>query len=64
VAVKSDDWRHLQAGIADGVIHRGFVIYNGTRAFAAANGISVVPPIRGHTSTLAGLDQITKAPIS
>lgn len=42
VAVKSDDWRHLQAGIDDGVIHRGIVIYNGARSFAASPKISVL----------------------
>lgn len=43
VSVKADDFRHLQSGIADGVIHRGVLIYNGTRAFAASEKISIVP---------------------
>jgi hypothetical protein len=43
VSVDMDDWRHLKAGIADGVVHRGVVIYGGARAFAATKDISVVP---------------------
>lgn len=46
VAVRHEDWRHLQAGIDDGVIHRGRVIYNGTRTFAVSEKISVVPAIQ------------------
>lgn len=41
-AVRPDDWRHLQVGIDDGVIHRGIVIYNGTRSFAASEKISIL----------------------
>lgn len=43
VATEARDWKHLQTGIDDGVIHRGYVVYNGTRAFPASDGISVVP---------------------
>ena len=43
VSVGPDDWKHLHAGIVDGVIHRGAVIYNGTRAFAATAKIAVFP---------------------
>lgn len=42
-SVRAEDWRHLEAGIDDGVIHRGIVIYNGTRAFAASEKISILP---------------------
>jgi predicted AAA+ superfamily ATPase len=45
-SVKSDDWKHLQTGIADGVIHRGVVVYNGTQSFAASEKISIVPATR------------------
>jgi hypothetical protein len=37
------DWAHLQTGIADKVIDRGLVVYNGTRTFAASDKIRVVP---------------------
>ncbi len=43
VAIDSDDWKHLKAGIDDNVIHRGYVIYNGTREFPVSDAISVVP---------------------
>jgi uncharacterized protein len=43
VAIAPRDWVHLQAGIADGVIDRGIVVYNGTRSFAANDHIRVVP---------------------
>jgi len=43
VSVKSDDWRHLKTGIADGVIDRGLVVYPGMQAFAAGDQILVVP---------------------
>jgi hypothetical protein len=37
------DWTHLQAGIADKVIDRGILVYNGTRTFSASDKIRVVP---------------------
>jgi uncharacterized protein len=43
VAIAPRDWVHLQAGIADGVIDKGIVVYNGTRSFAANEHIRVVP---------------------
>lgn len=43
VATDANDWRHLQAGIDDGVIHRGYVVYNGTREFSVSDKISVIP---------------------
>jgi hypothetical protein len=43
VATDADDWKHLQAGIDDGVIHRGYVVYNGTREFPVCDKISVIP---------------------
>jgi hypothetical protein len=43
VAADADDWKHLQAGIEDGVIHRGYVVYNGTREFPVSDKISVIP---------------------
>lgn len=46
VSIQSDDWRHLQTGIEDGVIHRGTLIYNGTRAFSVNENISVAPAHR------------------
>jgi hypothetical protein len=36
------DWTNLQAGIEQGVIHRGFVVYMGERDFPVAEGIRVV----------------------
>ncbi|MGH8208370.1 MAG: ATP-binding protein [Steroidobacteraceae bacterium] len=43
VATEASDWKHLQAGIDDGVIHRGCIVYNGTRAFSVSDKISVIP---------------------
>jgi uncharacterized protein len=43
VVTDADDWKHLQAGIDDGVIHRGYVVYNGTREFPVSDKISVIP---------------------
>ena len=43
VATDAVDWKHLQAGIDDGVIHRGYVVYNGTREFPVSDKISVIP---------------------
>lgn len=43
VATDAGDWQHLQAGIEDGVIHRGYVVYNGTREFPVCDKISVIP---------------------
>jgi predicted AAA+ superfamily ATPase len=43
VATETADWKHLQAGIDDGVIHRGHVVYNGTREFEVSDKISVIP---------------------
>ncbi len=37
------DWAHLLAGIADKVIDRGILVYNGTRAFAPNEKIRVIP---------------------
>lgn len=42
-ATEPADWKHLESGIADGVIHRGYVVYNGTREFSVSKHISVVP---------------------
>lgn len=36
------DWTNLQAGIEQGVIHRGVVVYMGERDFPVAEGIRVV----------------------
>ncbi len=43
VATDADDWKHLQEGIDDDVIHRGYVVYNGTREFPVSDKISVIP---------------------
>jgi uncharacterized protein len=43
VAIDTDDWKHLQAGIDNDVIHRGYVVYNGTREFPVNDRISVIP---------------------
>ena len=37
------DWAHLQTGIADKVIDRGILVYNGTRTFAPSDRIRVIP---------------------
>lgn len=42
-SVDSDDWRHLRTGIAEGVVHRGIVIYSGTQVFSVSETISVIP---------------------
>lgn len=43
VATDADDWKHLQTGIDDGVIQRGYVVYNGAREFPVSDKISVIP---------------------
>jgi predicted AAA+ superfamily ATPase len=43
VATEADDWKHLQAGIDDDVMHKGYVVYNGTREFQVSDKISVIP---------------------
>jgi predicted AAA+ superfamily ATPase len=43
VATDATDWKHLLSGVDDGVIHRGLVVYNGSRAFEPHAKISVVP---------------------
>ena len=40
------DWANLKAGMADGVIHQGSVVYLGDRAFSPAAGLDVVPAAR------------------
>jgi predicted AAA+ superfamily ATPase len=52
-AVGPEDWRHLKAGIDDGVIHRGIVIYNGTRAFNASAKISIIPATQALRQAIA-----------
>lgn len=42
-ATDARDWQHLEAGVKDGVIDRGLVVYGGQRAFAISNAIRVVP---------------------
>lgn len=37
------DWAHLKAGLADGVIHRGVLIYLGDKTFSVSDTVSVVP---------------------
>lgn len=37
------DWANLQSAVADGLIHRGLLVYNGTRAFPVNDDIRVVP---------------------
>ena len=46
VATEAVDWKHLQSGIDDGVIHRGSVVYNGAREFPVSEKISVIPATR------------------
>jgi hypothetical protein len=43
VAADPSDWAHLQGGVADGVIDRGILAYNGTRAFVVNEKIRVAP---------------------
>jgi predicted AAA+ superfamily ATPase len=42
VSISKKDWANLQAGIDEGVIHKGFVVYMGERNFPVAEQISVV----------------------
>ena len=42
VSTGKRDWATLQAGIDEGVIHKGFVVYMGERNFRVAEQISVV----------------------
>jgi len=43
VSTTPSDWAHLLAGIADKVIDRGILVYNGARAFAPNEKIRVIP---------------------
>ncbi len=43
VATTPGDWAQLQAGIADGLIDRGILVYNGPRSFQVSDAIRVVP---------------------
>ncbi len=43
MSVAKKGWRHLRAGIDEGIIHEGFVVYLGERSFAAADDITVLP---------------------
>jgi predicted AAA+ superfamily ATPase len=46
VAIDADDWKHLQSGLDDNVIHRGCVVYNGTREFPVSDKIFAIPATR------------------
>lgn len=52
VSTGAGDWKHLQSGIDDGIIHRGHLVYHGTRAFPATDKISVVPARQALTGGL------------
>lgn len=43
VSTESRDWAHLKAGIAEGVIHKGIVVYLGDKSFPVNDRISVCP---------------------
>jgi predicted AAA+ superfamily ATPase len=43
VSTDGKDVAHLKAALAEGVIHEGVLVYRGDRAFAVAEGVSVVP---------------------
>ena len=43
VATEPRDWAHLKVAIDDNVIHRGVVVYHGTRSFDVDKKISVMP---------------------
>jgi predicted AAA+ superfamily ATPase len=42
VSIGKSDWANLQAGIDEGVIHKGFVVYMGERNFPVTEEISVI----------------------
>jgi len=42
VSAGKRDWASLKAGIDEGVIHKGFIVYMGERDFPVAEQISVV----------------------
>ncbi len=42
VSAGKRDWANLQAGIDEGVIHKGLVVYTGDRNFAVTEKIRVV----------------------
>ena len=41
LSVTKRDWANLKAGIEDGIIHQGFVVYLGDREFSAEENIDV-----------------------
>ena len=42
VSIGKRDWANLRAGIDEGVIHKGFLVYMGERNFPVAKQISVL----------------------
>lgn len=42
ISTTARDWAHLKAGIADGVIQKGLVVYIGDKSFAVSDNVSVV----------------------
>ena len=46
VPISKKDYANLQAGIDDGVIHKGFTVYMGERSFPVADQISVVHGVK------------------
>ena len=42
VSIGKKDWANLQAGIDEGIIHKGFVVYMGERNFPVAEQIGVL----------------------
>ena len=42
-SVDRDDWVHLAGGVSNGLIARGIVVYNGTRAFPLSDAIRALP---------------------
>jgi predicted AAA+ superfamily ATPase len=46
VSIGKKDYANLQAGIDDGIIHKGFIVYMGERSFPVADQISVVHGVK------------------
>ena len=51
-AIEPSDWTHLRTGIEERIIHRGAIIYGGTRHFAINDKLRAIPAAEILTGTI------------
>ncbi len=54
LATQAADFRHLKVAIDDGIIHRGYLVYQGGRTFPVSKHIQVLPATEALTQGLPG----------